>query len=140
MNETFKDELESIKAETPTSVKADPASLLYGIIFVALGALLLALENVGFGLLFILVGGIGVAAGVATFVWKSPRVKVLQAVDSFLVALLFLAFMAAGGHGILQNPLVCLAIAAFMTWSGFGDLREYRRLKKVDAERAAKQA
>jgi hypothetical protein len=138
MSDSLKKELEAIKADTPTSVKADPVSLLYGGIFVALGVWLMDLGSEGFGLVMILVGAIGVLAGGATFVWKSPKVKVLQAIDSFLMALLFLGFMTQdGGDGIFENPLVCLGVAAFMGWSGFDDLKEYWNLSKIDANRRA---
>jgi hypothetical protein len=139
MDDSFEKEVKAIKAETPISVKADPVSLLYGIVFVVLGGLLLNLGSVGFGLLLIVVGGIGVLAGGATFVWKSPTVKVLQAVDSFLIALLFLGFMKQGGDGVFKNPVIALAIAAFMAWVGFSDLKEYRNLRKLAAERDSKQ-
>jgi hypothetical protein len=135
MDDSFKKELEAIKAEAPTRVKADPVSLFFGIIFVVLGFWMLDLGSKGFGWTMILVGGIGILAGGATFVWKSPRVKVFQAIDSFMMALLFLVFMTQDvGGGILENPLVCLGIAAFMVWSGLDDLKEYRSLSRVESD------
>jgi hypothetical protein len=139
MSDSFKKELDEIRAETPISVKADPISLVYGFIFVALGIWLTDLGSEGFGLLMILVGVIGVLAGGATFVWKSPKVKMLQAMDNFLMALLFLAFMTQDGDGIFSNPIVCLGIAAYMAWAGFGSIKEYISLSKLEAERMPRQ-
>lgn len=136
MNDAFKKELDTIKAETPTSVKADPGSLLYGIIFIGLGGLLLSFGSTGFGLLMIVVGGIGVVAGAATFFSKSPKVKVIQAIDSFLMALVLLGFALQGeGGDFLDNPLIGLGLAAFMVWAGFDDLKEYRQLSAARNER-----
>lgn len=135
MNDTFKNELDKIKAETPTKIKADPGSLLYGIIFIALGGFLFSLGAVGLGAVMILVGIIGVVAGAATFVWKSPKVKVIQAVDSFLMAILLVVLALSGGGGgdFFDNPLIGLGLAAFMLWAGYDDLKEYRQLAAVEA-------
>ena len=100
-NDSLKQELEEIKAETPIAVKADPISLLYGIIFVALGAWLVSLGGSALGFIMILVGVVGVIAGIATFVWKSPKVKLIQAIDGFAIALVLFGFAIQGeGEGI----------------------------------------
>jgi fatty acid desaturase len=134
MDEAFKKELDAIKAETPISVKADPFSLLYGIFFVFIGVWLLGLGGVVLGLLMIIVGLIGVFAGAATFFWKSPKVKLIQAVDSFAIALLFLGFLMLGERSF-DSPLIPIALAGFMVWMGFSDLKEYRRLLEIEQGR-----
>jgi ABC-type microcin C transport system permease subunit YejB len=138
MNDSFKEELEKIKAEAPTKVKADPGSLLYGIIFVALGGFLFSLGATGIGAAMVLVGAVGVIAGLATFVWKSPKVKIIQAIDSFLMAILLavLAMTGGGGGDFFDNPLIGFGLAAFMLWAGYDDLKEYRQLSAVEAERS----
>jgi hypothetical protein len=139
MNDSFKKELEDIKAATPTSVKSDPFSLLYGILFIVMGFVLISVDKKGFGILMILVGGIGVLAGGASFVWKSPKVKLFQAADSFVMALLFLLFLTMDRReGIIKSPIVCLGIAAFLAWVGYGNLKEYSTLKKLEEEHRGK--
>jgi len=128
MKDSFKKELDAIKAEAPTSVKADLGSLLYGGIFIALGVWLLDLGVPVFGLLMIIVGGSGVLAGGATFVLKSPKVKVVQAVHSFLMALVLLGFAMRGDFFLLP-------LAGFMVWAGYDDLKEYRQLSGAEKER-----
>jgi fatty acid desaturase len=136
MDDSFKKGLEAIKAETPVSVKADPISLLYGIVFVVLGVWLFGLDSVVFGLLAIVVGLIGILGGAATFFWRSPKVKIIQAVDSFAIALLLLVFMIWGSGGdFFDSPLPSLALGGFMVWVGFSDLKEYRRLREIQKGR-----
>jgi len=108
-------------------------------IFVGLGGWLMSLGSGGFGFMMIVVGAVGVLAGGATFVWKSPKVKLLQAVDDFLMAALFLLFLTQDGGDIFGNPLICIGIAAFMVWSGFDALKEYNSLSKLQTLQNAKQ-
>jgi hypothetical protein len=136
MDDSFKKELDTIKAETPVSVRADPASLLYGIIFIVLGVLLLSFGGSALGLLMIVIGAVGVAAGAATFVSKSPKVKIVQAIDSFLMAILLLVLAMQGGGGFLGNPLIGIALAGFMVWTGYADMKEYRQLRRAEMDRA----
>jgi len=132
MNDSFKQELDAIKMDTPTSVKADPGSLLYGFIFIAIGVWLLDLGGSAIGLSMILVGSIGVLAGAATFVSESPKVKLIQAIDGILMALLLLAFVTRDSF---NSPLVGLGLAGFMVWTGYDDLKEYRQLSNATKER-----
>ena len=131
MEDSFQKKLDNIKNEAPTTVKADPIALVYGAVFIGLGAWLIDLGNDGFGILMIIVGIVGILAGGLTFIWKSPKVKIIQAVDSFLIAIILLAFVAGGdGEGIFKNPLLVVALSAFMIWAGYDDLKEYWTLEK----------
>lgn len=137
MTDNFKTELDAIRAETPLKVRADPGGLLYGAMFVALGVWLLDLGAEGFGAVLILVGAIGVIAGVATFVSDSPGVKIVQAGDSFLMALVLGGLALSGADSApFENPLIAFGMAAFMLWAGYDDLREYTQLREALAERA----
>jgi len=131
MNDSFKKGLDSIKAETPVSVKADPVFLLYGIIFVVLGFWMIDAGRTILGLFTIIVGLIGALGGCATFFWKSPKVKLIQAVDSFALAVLLAWFAIQDSDSLLLN----FAMAGFMVWVGFGELKEYRRLKQIEQKR-----
>jgi len=137
MEDSFRREFDEIKAQIPTTVKDDPQSLLYGGLFVFLGVWLVNLEARGLGIVMISVGVIGTLTGVATFVWKSPKVKVIQAINSFLALLLLVPLTTRDRHGaIIGNPLVFLGLAGLMVWSGIHDISEYSRLRKIENERS----
>lgn len=136
MDDSFKKEIDNIKAETPLKVSADPISIVYGLIFIGIGYWLTDLGS-PFGPFMLIVGVVGAVAGILTFTWNSPKVKIIQAIDSFLVALLFLAFLA-DDHAF-ENPIIALAVAAFMVWAGYGDLKEYFKLNKAFQQKQQQQ-
>lgn len=135
MDDSFKKELDSIKAQTPISVKADPMFLVYGIVFIILGVWMIDAGAGVFGRALIVVGLIGVLGGAATFFWKSPKVKLIQAVDSFAIALLLSGLAIQGASR--DSPVMNLALSGFMVWVGFSDLKEYRRLRKIEEGRTS---
>ena len=141
MSESFQKELDAIKSSAPTSVRADPTSLLYGVVFVGLGLWLVDLGDSAMGSAMIVVGALGVVAGGATFVSKSPKVKLLQAADGVLMALLLLGMSAqGGGTELMDNPLVGIGFAAFMLWAAYDDFKEYGQLSEALNEKLRLQA
>lgn len=136
MNDSYKEGLESIKSEIPTSAKTDTIDLLYGIIFIALGIFMLYVGGTVLGFLLIVVGLVAVVTVVVSFFWKSPKVKVIQAIYCFLMALLFLVLaMLDLDRNFLNSRFVLLAITGYMAWVGFVHLKEYRKLSDIDRER-----
>lgn len=134
MSDSYEREPDPTRTAGPKPVKVDPVGLLLGGVLIALGIPLLHLGHPAFGVLTIVVGGSGVLAGGAPLVSRSPKVKLLQVLDYFFMALFaFFLAMRATVDGLsdgLFGILAWLAIAAFFVWAGHGDLKEYRQLRE----------
>ncbi len=128
------DELNAIKSQIPVSVKFDLVALVYGCVFIGLGVFLINLRQQGMGVAMIVVGALGVLAGLATLFWKSPKVKIIQAVDSLLIAVLLFIFSASGD---LDSPIIYVGLGVWMLWQTYDNFREYLMLTNLQKQRGA---
>jgi hypothetical protein len=113
-------------------IKGNLYTLLYGVIFIVLGVFLLQAEEMLFGYLMSILGVVGLIAGAASFVFKSPHVKLLEAADTFMLAVVLVAFGLTGTKMDLFEvdipPYLLYLAAAFFVWSAYDDIREFLRI------------
>ena len=136
VDESLASTIGSIKAEIPKSAGPDIFALVFGIVFVVMGVWLVDLGGTIFGPLFVIVGGVSVLTGCATIVWKSAKVKLVQAVNSFAMTCFLVGMQIRGGQkqGLFSSPLLFLGLVAGLGWLIFSYLQDYSRLSKLEQE------
>lgn len=128
MGDSFKDRLDAIRSEIPISAKTgDFMALAWGAVYLILGFFL----ETEIGIFTVIVGVVGMATGSATFVWKSPKVKLIQAVNSFLISILLFLFAI---RNIDHNPWLVFTGAIIMVWVSLDKVKEYRNLCQLQQE------
>ncbi len=126
-----RDQIEFAAGKTKL-IKGDFYTLLYGVIFIVLGVVLLQAEEMFFGYIMSILGVVGLIAGAASFVFKSPYVKLLEAADTFMLAVVLVAFGLTGTKMDLFEldipPYLLYLAAAFFIWSAYDDIKEFLRI------------
>jgi len=108
-----------------------------GAFFLVMGIMLAFPDGDWIGILAIVVGAIGVVAGVAQKYWSSPQVELLLVIDTFAMGLLCLGFAIVNlEEGVssrtIRWALLLLGGAVVLFWSSFDELKKYRDLRKME--------
>jgi hypothetical protein len=133
--ESLKKDQEDFRVGKTKLIKSDFSTLLYGVIFAALGYWLLTLGDNILSFVLMFLGGVGIVVGIATLVSRSPVVKLLEALDTLALAVA-LFVMGITGYSLdvfdIEIPFyIILAACAFFLWSAYDSFKEYIHLKNM---------
>lgn len=133
-------ELQDIETtEERLKPKPEFTQVLYGMIFAFYGVWLVSLDSIGFGVLLTSVATLKLGVAFAFLFTESPRIRLIQAVDSLAIAIALLLGALANdfrGSDYLSHPVVLVVLAIFMVGAALGGLMDYRDLQNVRSRRA----
>ena len=135
MKDSQKQTLDSA-AVIPCEETGFQRAILGGVFFLLMGIATTYCGGGWIGILTIVVGVTGVLAGAASKFWKSPRLKLLLAIDTLAMGFLCLGFTIDNFNEdmsgrTLRVGVLLLGGAVVLCWIGFDDLKKYRNLRKT---------
>lgn len=108
---------------------------LWGILMIVYGVILLNPDSDKpfLGIILLVVGAISIIIAIISRVSKSPKVKIIQAIEEFILAGLLLLFLFLGDSAFDQ-PWINIVFAGLMIFFGVKNLIKYSEFKKNEVK------